>query len=71
MNGWETFTTLLSGLVAVVLLAGSVALARERGDELRTTGLLRMLSAAGLTATLLFGIGLIHHLIVQVVQSLK
>ncbi len=68
LNGWEGFTTVLAGLLAVVLLASSVTLARVRSEGMYAS-VLRMLSAAGLAATALFGVGLLYHLSLQVSQA--
>lgn len=68
MNGWEGFTTVLAGLLAVVLLASAVTLASVRTEGLYTS-VLRMLSAAGLAATALFGVGLLYHLTLQMMHA--
>ena len=68
MNHWDGFVTVLSGLVATVLLAGSVYLTKARGEA--RIGVLRMISAAGLAATALFGAGILYRLVSELARAL-
>lgn len=70
MDPWSSFLTTLAGLLAVLLLSTSVFLAREQTEK-ASTGALQILSAAGLTATVLFGGGLLYRLALEALRLLQ
>lgn len=63
--GWEEFATLITGLLAVLLLATCIALAEVKGDQVEE-GLFGVLSVTGLATTALFWIGLVYLLLAQI-----
>lgn len=71
MAEWASVTAVFSGLLASLLLVGSIHLAQGEdpmGDAKREWAI-TVMAAAGLAASALFGLLLISHLLVELLRA--
>lgn len=67
---WASFTAVISGLLATLLLAGSIHLARKDEESARDWTI-TVMAAAGLAASALFGGLLILQLIIELIRAVS